>query len=754
MSLKVRKATESDNLILTRSAALMIREIETDEDAGYADFYVRLCSDFRRPLYHMWGGGVCYERLIHTEEALDTDFIDRGMSFVQARSHYSGDRPGKIRENSIELKREGDLVFAYGVCRIIDDGQAGTAMIRRWRAETDRNLSIDYMWRAWTEEHTDDSDDVDIVVDDWQLRGVSAVGNPADEHAGVVSEREITILSEVLKMKPKGDGRSNQPDATQTDPPADDKSKTAATRDGDPKPSDDGGDANNRTDTNANRANAPKTGDDPAGDKPAKRSYDDMLAEMKRDFDTAIEAVSKDKPLDESLRSKLEDEVMGEAKGRLRHGEDYVSGTAGSAVFQFLAINREQGLKVNEEFKIEGGEIRRDHTQNRMVRTVADTANHIYKSRGPGFNLSEGALDVALNKPNSRNAGAHMEYHHEVLNSMGEGIRETMLSAGGAIVPPEMYLRMLLNNERRCSAERKKQLTEVLERAFSVTGDTGGKGGNLVDTDVLIEEFVPALYASAHSDALGVRTFMGVTSNLKIPQQTSKLTEAWLTESGEYTLSDATIGAVITAPHRIAAGSDITHLLDIQTGGRADMIIEGIIYKDLDEAIDVAFLRGSASGLDPTGVINTSGIQTGNVSFAAAGAGARFKAVLAIVNLLREADVPGPYTWSLAAEAIATLQASPRDTSGGSGGYIMEGNQLVDITAHSTTILSGDTANDKFGVISDWGNSIIVVYGMPFLIEDPYTRKNFGERSILVQCFMDHIITQAVRFATANASAV
>lgn len=749
---RTRFQSESDSFVFTRSAALMVREVEDDDADGYADFDVRLSSDFRRPLWRSWDGMV-YETLVHTADALDTSFVDAGMSFVQARSHYSGDRPGRILEKSIKFAKEGDLTFADARVRIIDDGASGEAMIKRWRGLVDRNLSIDYMWRSWTEEYRDDTDDIDIVVDDWRMLGVSAVGIPADENAGVASEREIKLLTEVLQMSrdnPTGGRVVRVTAANPNDPPADPQARDNPPADPPADPPTTQPDDNPPADPQTRNRREP-----PDDDPPARRSYTEQMEEMQRDFDAAVKEVYGDAAPEESLMRKLREEVLGEARGRLNHGETYESGTAGVAVYQYLAKNREAGLREDEEFSIQGGELKRDHTKSKLVRCIADTVNHINRSAGPNYDLNAGAIQVALGQTSSRNAGAHQDYQAALLGTMEPQIRSLMYESKGAALPPDMYLRMLRDNERGVSKEAKERITKVLDRAFSVTGASGGKGGALVDTDVLVEEFTPALYASAHTSMLGVSTFMGLTSNISIPIQTSKINVAWYSENGAIALSDTNIGAVTTAPHRVGASSDVSHMLSIQTGGAADGIVEGVIFAGLDEALDIAYLTAASGGDDPTGILNISGIHTNNVSLAAAGRATRFQAVLGVITALTEADVPEGYRASLAAEAIKTLKATPKDTTGGSGGYIMEGGMICEnVPAFSTSILSADTANDEFMIVSDWQKSYICTYGVPFLIEDVFTGARTGEKRLTLQMFWDHVVTQAVRFSEAVANAV
>ena len=277
----------------------------------------------------------------------------------------------------------------------------------------------------------------------------------------------------------------------------------------------------------------------------------------------------------------------------------------------------------------------------------------------------------------------------------------------------------------------------------------------MVQTDVLIDEFVDALHASAHLEMLGARQLMGLSSNIQIPRQSAKLEPTWITEVADSALIDSNIGAVTSVPHRISGTTDVSLLLQIQTGGAADDIVMRMLQMGMEENIDVAVLAGASAGEDPIGVINVSGISSTDVPLATAGDAARYANMLTVSTALLEADVPQMgLKWSVAAEAVSLLQATPRVAGAGASAFVMEGNMLVDIPAFPTTILSGDTVNDKFAMCSDWNHLIVCTYGMPILIEDMVTQARQATKRMTLVCFMDVLVTQTARFSIANASTV
>ena len=232
-----------------------------------------------------------------------------------------------------------------------------------------------------------------------------------------------------------------------------------------------------------------------------------------------------------------------------------------------------------------------------------------------------------------------MELHDALVGGMEPSVRANFQS-GGIMIPPDMYCRMLAS---ALPAEHpKREKLEKMSRAFLAL--SGSAGPNLIQTDVLVEEFVDALHASAHLEMLGARQLMGLSSNVQIPTQSAKLEPTWITEVADSALIDSNIGAVTSVPHRITGTTDVTLLLQIQTGGAADDLVMRMLQMGMEENIDVAVLAGASAGNDPTGVINVSGITSNDVPLATAGNAARYAKNACGVNRVagsgRTADGP------------------------------------------------------------------------------------------------------------------
>ena len=146
------------------------------------------------------------------------------------------------------------------------------------------------------------------------------------------------------------------------------------------------------------------------------------------------------------------------------------------------------------------------------------------------------------------------------------------------------------------------------QRATYVTSGTT-TGGNLVQTDLLDQDFIEFLRNNATMLQLGVRTMPGLVGNVAIPRRSGVASTYYLSsQTTAITQSESTFDQVTMAPKNLAALSKYSRQTLLQgTPG-----IEELVRRDLTDginlAIDLGILNGSGSSGQPTGIMQTSGI--------------------------------------------------------------------------------------------------------------------------------------------------
>ena len=115
----------------------------------------------------------------------------------------------------------------------------------------------------------------------------------------------------------------------------------------------------------------------------------------------------------------------------------------------------------------------------------------------------------------------------------------------------------------------------------------------------------------------GATMLRGLQGNVVIPKKTAASSAGWIaTEGNAASESEFTSGSVTMSPKVIGAFTDATRLLLQQSSLDVENLIRDDLTKSLATAIDLGALAGSGSSGQPTGIANTSGINT--TTFAAA----------------------------------------------------------------------------------------------------------------------------------------
>ena len=195
------------------------------------------------------------------------------------------------------------------------------------------------------------------------------------------------------------------------------------------------------------------------------------------------------------------------------------------------------------------------------------------------------------------------------------------------------------------------------QRATYVTSGAT-TGGNLVQTDLMDQDFIEFLRNNGVMLQLGVRTMPGLVGNVAIPRRSGVASTYYLsTQTTAITQSESTFDQVTLAPKNLAALSKYSRQTLLQgTPG-----IEDLVRRDLTDginlAIDLGILNGSGTSGQPTGIMQTSGI--GSVAMGTNGAAVTLEKVVdleAAVMNVNGAVNPGNVAYLTNYKVLAALK--------------------------------------------------------------------------------------------------
>ncbi len=248
-----------------------------------------------------------------------------------------------------------------------------------------------------------------------------------------------------------------------------------------------------------------------------------------------------------------------------------------------------------------------------------------------------------------------------------------------------------------------------------LTAASGGGGGYLIDTRQPAGSFVDALRAASRVMQLGATLLPGLTSNVVLPKQSTTSTTGWLSgEASQATESQASYVQVSLTPKTVAAFSEVSRQLILQTSPAADGVVLRGLGSDVATAVDLAALSGSGASGQPTGITNAASI--GAFTGASLSLAALSDAQLDILN----ANVPGEALGYLTTPTIAVLLKA-RQRASGTSTFLWEGsvrNGLVEgLPAWSTNQMAAATM-----LCGDWSQLVIGEWGILEIETDPFTK--------------------------------
>jgi HK97 family phage major capsid protein len=303
------------------------------------------------------------------------------------------------------------------------------------------------------------------------------------------------------------------------------------------------------------------------------------------------------------------------------------------------------------------------------------------------------ALRAAINN-DWKDAGLELECNNELSKRLDKSPR----SAKSFFVPLDVLMRDIPGSQKR---------------DMTVAGVSGSN--YLVSTDNMPGNFIDLLRNTSVGLRMGVQRLSGLKGNVTIPKMTAGNTAYWLSdETTQITESQPTIGQLSLAPKNVAALTELSHQLMVQSSPDVENLVLQSIARDIGLAVDVGILRGSGASGQPTGIATTGSIGafTGT-SLAAAGL-LDAQADVAAANALN----PGcGYVTTPAVAAL--LMARPELPTTGTTrmwkGNMAEGS-IFDFPAMSSAQMSSATM--LFGW---WPSVLLAEWGVLELMVNPFS---------------------------------
>lgn len=267
--------------------------------------------------------------------------------------------------------------------------------------------------------------------------------------------------------------------------------------------------------------------------------------------------------------------------------------------------------------------------------------------------------------------------------------------------------------------------TNVLGQKRDLT--SGGTATGLEYVAVLEKMHQYGLEISPKALQLGVEVWTGLTGNVYV-NETGPATSVWEGEvDANAETTPATSRPFTLSPKRLGAFVDISKTLLAQTSGAAEERVKNQLQRSQARKLDETIFQGAGGGTIPTGILNTSNINTATGGVPDRSTFLAMWAAIAADN----ADFDNMKTVTTAS-LYAFLQGAYIDA--GSGRFILENGVLSGV---GTPIIHSNNMPAGSILMGDFSKFVMGVWGGVDLVINPYTKAKESILEVVINQFFD-----------------
>lgn len=283
--------------------------------------------------------------------------------------------------------------------------------------------------------------------------------------------------------------------------------------------------------------------------------------------------------------------------------------------------------------------------------------------------------------------------------------------------------------------------------AQTVTGDSGAKGGNLVETTV--QSPIDFLRPEPLVKTLGAQYLTGLSGNLRFPKNEGGIVASWEGETDTTPETANAYGYLDSIPKRLSVTVPISLQNLLQSSIDMEMYTIREINAAIENKLDATAVNGSGTG-QPFGILNVSGVNS--VALGTNGAAPTWDMIVDVetgvfvqnANLAKMNYLVNPQTRG---KLKKTKHAA------GDANYLMDKSGEINgyPSKASNHIPSNLTKGSSSGVCSalifgDFSQLLINQWGYMDLSVDEFSRKKEGLVEVTVNLFMDVLVKQPKAF--------
>ena len=247
-------------------------------------------------------------------------------------------------------------------------------------------------------------------------------------------------------------------------------------------------------------------------------------------------------------------------------------------------------------------------------------------------------------------------------------------------------------------AEYEKEVfSQVSKTAMDTTVGGGAATGGYIIPEEALTSVINKLVAKSVAFRLGAQELSATHTPLTIPRVGTATTAAWVAENAAISDNHMVFEQISLTPHTLASRVILSNTLLETSLPAADQVIETDMATQLQLGLDKGVLEGSGSSGQPTGIVETSGVNTQT----ATDAQVTYEELVDFVAAVRDDNgLDGSLGWAMNPKMLTQIQKIKSDAM----------LQDSDATADPTTITGGAGHQMSRIVISDAAPTMILGY--------------------------------------------
>ena len=297
------------------------------------------------------------------------------------------------------------------------------------------------------------------------------------------------------------------------------------------------------------------------------------------------------------------------------------------------------------------------------------------------------------------------------------------------------------------------------------TAATGGSGAEVVFDDFVPtahrgDMFIEALRARQVLSGLGATYMTGLTGRIKMPKVATGANAAFVEELADVADGAGTDGGVTLQPRTMGAFVDLSRLLMMESVPAIEQVIQNDLLASAADRTEFYAIQGSGSSGQPTGILNTSGVNDLDISTGTDVAALTWADITALVKLVEEDNgiVNGNAAGFLSHPSVKAKMSQTVKVASTDSVMLLNDpwNNIYGYPAAfssnvPTTLDPGDGGNDASALIfGDFSQLIIAQFGAPSILVDPYTGSRAGTVRMVLHAELDVGVRNAVSFGITN----